>query len=1101
MQKIFDLKYLQLHIFAVKIPGASYHLKFLAFTSKNKFFFSERSCNFEDSFCTWKNSPSSNDINGLFTKFKRVLSANISYLSYVKYDVDYPNVQIGSYLVLSNFSGGYCNCRSSFSKGLHGLLIDEYFNIDSKICAITFYAFSHENMKLEIFADSENGTDFIDRVYLRRHWQFFRISLQSFVGKKYRIMISAIVSGDCNDMVGIDKIVYEPCEEKIFPNTFKLSGTKFTNCLVECSYFSGSNSNKITNFVFESLKFNQAKPINYAVVFNTYPSKFLLRNIKFSNGQNLKFFKFMTSSLPDDKRESAITFTQNSMDNNFNTRVLEIENNYSNKTIVNFMKNSVRLCRGNEILFLFKNIHLNFWENFIDNNTLNNEMFSLDSPDSVSIISNSSFYSNSINHNAKGLFHSKCNRIRMINNIFMNPKSNYDFSTEVKKEDLVEGDLSRNWWNSLSDIDVQKRIYDGRISTGLAVMKIRPILKSKPYFPLTSQLCQNGWLFIEGFCFYLHMGSGTMDEAKSSCYYYSSYLVSQSEIDLFPLLKDQLKFVNLNNSKQYISTWTNDMSDSYSSSTMLKPWICRKGNVGLCSNRCFRHGICNGNVCICNSGWEGEDCSQFNCKAVSNCFGRGECTGPNVCQCQEGWTGNNCATSYCSRYLSCGQCIRQPGCGWCDSSLKCLPGYSNQSYLFHCDNWFYHNCLSLPNHKCSDQILKIDCNDTNCKKPTAKLIGKCNDCRMYINCYDAKNDSCATWNETKCRGGVPQIDYNNPANNIYMLKGNVLKISKTKKIFRCFSYDKLQDDKESDYEFLLIPTNRRIVKEGQVINSDQAKGIMHKALKIWRLEGNFLVIRAKFVDPLDYIEYLQVKVDMSDAKIQNPKSIDRVPTEDDMINFKESNETYKEIINEDVIKCTGKQYYYNHEPVWSYNILTKFSDVDEDDLIMFQQPKGYLEKVTNFQRTRADVFIHTRLFDCSNVIDAKTVKQLDSIVDTYPNMECDTGDSMDGLLYNEREAFKNRLELNDLIIGRSALPSLGFVLNVYQLDNDWNQIEILDMVSVTQNMNKKDYKKSFLKTVLRRKKDLRDKLQKKFSADLYSHIGVGTLLSKQKRQL
>lgn len=56
-----------------------------------------------------------------------------------------------------------------------------------------------------------------------------------------------------------------------------------------------------------------------------------------------------------------------------------------------------------------------------------------------------------------------------------------------------------------------------------------------------------------------------------------------------------------------------------------------------CDKNCSDNGTClPGNVCLCNTGWRGKDCSEFYCE--SGCPNQGACVGPNTCQCKPGET-------------------------------------------------------------------------------------------------------------------------------------------------------------------------------------------------------------------------------------------------------------------------------------------------------------------------------------------------------------------------------------------------------------------------------------------------------------------------------
>ena len=69
--------------------------------------------------------------------------------------------------------------------------------------------------------------------------------------------------------------------------------------------------------------------------------------------------------------------------------------------------------------------------------------------------------------------------------------------------------------------------------------------------------------------------------------------------------------------------------------------------------------------CRCFSGWAGSRCTDHDCAGVGNCYGNGNCTGPNVCQCKDGWTGSECKHATCFNVNNCsehGVCVRPDMC-------------------------------------------------------------------------------------------------------------------------------------------------------------------------------------------------------------------------------------------------------------------------------------------------------------------------------------------------------------------------------------------------------------------------------------------------------
>ncbi len=68
---------------------------------------------------------------------------------------------------------------------------------------------------------------------------------------------------------------------------------------------------------------------------------------------------------------------------------------------------------------------------------------------------------------------------------------------------------------------------------------------------------------------------------------------------------------------------------------------------------CSGHGTCVGpDVCECNDGWMGDDCSVALCFGIvfnetSVCSGHGSCIGLDECQCNDGWLVVDCSIAHC----------------------------------------------------------------------------------------------------------------------------------------------------------------------------------------------------------------------------------------------------------------------------------------------------------------------------------------------------------------------------------------------------------------------------------------------------------------------
>ena len=80
--------------------------------------------------------------------------------------------------------------------------------------------------------------------------------------------------------------------------------------------------------------------------------------------------------------------------------------------------------------------------------------------------------------------------------------------------------------------------------------------------------------------------------------------------------------------------------------------VCTQGYTGTdcsiapsdCPSNCSGHGTCTGGKCSCTQGYTGTDCSIAPSDCPNNCSGNGTCTG-GKCSCTQGYTGTDCSTS------------------------------------------------------------------------------------------------------------------------------------------------------------------------------------------------------------------------------------------------------------------------------------------------------------------------------------------------------------------------------------------------------------------------------------------------------------------------
>jgi hypothetical protein len=71
-------------------------------------------------------------------------------------------------------------------------------------------------------------------------------------------------------------------------------------------------------------------------------------------------------------------------------------------------------------------------------------------------------------------------------------------------------------------------------------------------------------------------------------------------------------------------------------------WQGEECNHAYCPSNCSGHGSCSssGEGCICDAGFSGLICNEVQC--IGNCTGRGACLPGGICVCQKGFLGAGC---------------------------------------------------------------------------------------------------------------------------------------------------------------------------------------------------------------------------------------------------------------------------------------------------------------------------------------------------------------------------------------------------------------------------------------------------------------------------
>ena len=465
----------------------------------------------------------------------------------------------------------------------------------------------------------------------------------------------------------------------------------------------------------------------------------------------------------------------------------------------------------------------------------------------------------------------------------------------------------------------------------------------------------------------------------------------------------------------------------------LHPFICQKVSIVVCKNGCFQRGLCVGRTCVCDQGYEADDCSKYHCRDVNECSDHGSCIGANHCKCRPGWMGRACSISYCDRFKSCSFCSRQKGCGWCDEKKKCLPGNGHgpdASIKFLCNSWFYHQCLTMEESStCSEQIHVIPCASRYCNKNSTEINkGLCQQCNDLQNCYNSSS-LCQTLNETKCPSGKPATDYDDPSRiEATQFNTDVSVISDNQTMYYC-PYSVSNDNVDD----LFIYTGDTI-ESGRIMVGKQCGGIMHRIRSVTFI-NNYQFIVASPVDLKEVIRYADFKETVDAYASQDEITIEDAPEDELISQVLKSNTSLGEkvhLINGTVYKCVGHDYSLGEGELTttSYVVMSQSSFTDAvslGDVIASAKSDGFLEDVSSQTEIEIGTAMHTRLSQC----DAESVsKKSFNLAISKPEMSCQGGDNWPGLIYwssNTTEDLTGKT-----IAGRNSGPVLGKVMNKYE---------------------------------------------------------------------
>ncbi|XP_053556310.1 attractin [Bombina bombina] len=218
---------------------------------------------------------------------------------------------------------------------------------------------------------------------------------------------------------------------------------------------------------------------------------------------------------------------------------------------------------------------------------------------------------------------------------------------------------------------------------------------------LPENICGANWHLVGSSCLKITSTKDTYDSSKLACRSHNAVLASlttQKKVDFVVNQLQQMQpktdltpWVGLR--KINVSYWCWEDMSPFTNTTLQwqtgEPsdvgfcgYLAEPSLVGLKTAVCINH--LNGSVCErpanhsvkpcrtpCASRTQCGECTSVNSECMW-CSNMKQCVDSNAYvasfpygQCMEWYTLSNCPPENCSGYRTCGQCLEQPGCGWC----------------------------------------------------------------------------------------------------------------------------------------------------------------------------------------------------------------------------------------------------------------------------------------------------------------------------------------------------------------------------------------------------------------------------------------------------
>ncbi|XP_028418435.1 uncharacterized protein LOC114543780 isoform X2 [Dendronephthya gigantea] len=661
-------------------------------------------------------------------------------------------------------------------------------------------------------------------------------------------------------------------------------------------------------------------------------------------------------------------------------------------------------------------------------------------------------------------------------NFLINPANLFEIST-LPSSFTNFVNATNNWWGNVNPNVIMRKIKDKRSAVGLPRVIYQPFLTT-PTLIFSTGLCPFGWINIGRKCYNNLRSPHSFTKSKEMCKKIGGKMLAfhENEIDSPEVLqKLHAKWAYGTRSSIWIDVfkedaipfqnnrcWMFDGNIKKASCDITKPTICEKSKRIRCINDCSLNGICLGQTCKCDTGWEGADCSSYHCKDVGNCGTFGTCVGPNHCKCRLGWKGRGCTVSYCLPFRTCQSCLSRRGCGWCDNTGRCLPGTGYKADIGHCKSWFYHNCISVGrNPSCSSAIKVIDCSTNLCNPDQSRSNkGSCQQCKDLERCYNYNNTDnstsprCYGWDERKCAKGFVKKDYEDTSriDKVVTMSNVKLINSDDLKLYGC-----------PVEENLVIVTKQSSIKfkKGDIISSTQAEGVFHKIEDIAYTDQHVLmsVIPARLEEAISYSDFNQ-EVPLQTVLVQDlfedrpdDSLLQDVLSGDSPINGTKIHTIFTGSGN-NVYKCLARTYTTeDDEEVTTFFLVIPMTSIDGNlsvgHVLVGNSSDGFLETVTDIIQEDDAMFVYTELTTCSHSF--SNLKKFKTLGESTSS--CLGGDDLLGLKITGNDA---NVTVRDIIVGRTSGAFFGKVLSFY-VENETYFVELMPLVSVKDGNIKEQF--------------------------------------------